>query len=958
MQCVFILLSSILIAGLSFFLLRQMNMYLFKILTPLLIVLVFSIPQLVIADIEKAAQLYEDAVIRLNDDDTQGAIIQLKNVLKNDPDMLPARVLLGKSYLQDGQPVNAEFELLNANRLGADRALTLPSLAQAYFLQFKYQSLIKHIDIKGLPADVQSELLVYIGQAQLKLGHIEKAADSFALAEQKNRTASAVSGAALVLMHQGKLEAAKNMLVEAEQLDANKASVWNVRASISHLQGNLKKALEEYGKVLELDKKDLDARLARIGIFLDLDNRAAAAKDIDYIREEYKYEPRSIYLKSVLLLREGNKKQALEELQEAANIISEIAPAVLNNNRALLMLAGMVFYDLKQYEQAITYLDLFVKKYPEQLGARKILGSIYLEQREYEKSLIVLQPAYAFAPSDPRLLALLGNAYMHSGQSDLAVELLEKAAVFSYEQADIRTDLALGYLSAGDQKLALDELLSIYEKDKTQTATGMVLTLVYYKLGQLDKALKLAEELIVREPDNVVFLNWVGSIAAANRQFEQARQYFERAVELDSNFIVAQINLGKLLLAQDRPEDARAHYLSILEQHPDHIATLIELARVDEYQGNFQKAIQTIKKTLRLNREQINTRSYLVQLYTRSGQTDEAFYMAEEVRDLTPEDMNALLTVVSTALAAGKVDDAKLSFKHMKDLALTDGDSFFRIARAELQAGFLKDAIKTMSLSLHYQPDYLPAKIILAESLLQDGQTKYANDLAIEIKSANPELAASFRLMGDVLMQLKRPKEAVKEYQQALNREAVTKNLLNLYQAMAQSNEIKKGSEMIAEWLKTHPDDRQSRYILAGANFQLGELESAQKNLQIILKVLPQQPVLLNNLANLYALTKDPRAIETARKAIELAPEDPAINDTLGWLLVQQGDADQGLRYLREAHFRKGDDLEIRYHIAVALYKLGRNKESLNELSQILSLKQDFKGIEAARKLQTDLKKR
>ncbi len=932
-------------------------MYLCKPIALLLVTLIILQPQLVLANREKAAEHYEDAVIRLNENDTKGAVIQLKNVLQENPHMLPARVLLGKAYLQDGQPVSAEFELLEANRLGADNALTLPSLAEAYLQQFKYQSIIKHISINGLPPDVQSELLVFIGHAHLKLGHIERAGLSFTQAQQQNLTADAVSGTALVLMHLGRLEEAKVALDKAQQLDADEASVWSVRASISHLEGKLEQAVKEYGKTLELDENNLDARLARIGIYLDLDSREAARKDIDYLEKEYEFEPRSVYLHAILLIREGKNKQALESIQKSANIITEINPVILNNSRALLMLAGMVFYDLKQYEQAITYLDLFVKKYPGQIGARKILGSIYLEQKEYEKALTILTPAYTVSPNDPRVLALLGNAYMHSGQSDLAVELLEKAAVFSYEKSDIRTDLALGYLSAGDQKHALDELISVYEKDKSQTSTGMVLTLVYYKLGQLDKALKLAEELIKKEPDNAIFLNWVGSIQAANSKFTQAKQLFEQVIELDPDFIVAQLNLGKLLLAQNRPDDAEKHFLSILKQHPDHLATLIELARVHEHQGDYQKAIQILKKTLRINRELIDTSLYLVQLYTRSDQNQEAFYLAGEVHDLAPDNMDVLLAMVSTSLALGKIDDAKLGFKRMKDIVLTDGEAFFRIARAELQAGFIKDAISTMSLSLHYRPDYLPAQILLTESLITDGQINYANELALEIKTAHPELATAFRLRGDVLMQLEHPEEAIKEYEQAYKREASTKNVLSLHQAMVQNQKNKAGIQLLNEWLKKHPKDHNSRYVLAGANFQQGDLQSAQTNLEIIIKDSPEQPALLNNLASLYAMTKDTRAIETARKALELAPEAPSINDTVGWLLVQEGDANQGLRYLREAHSRKGDDLEIRYHIAVALHKLDRNTESLNELQKILKLKQDFRGIENAHKLQAKLKK-
>ncbi len=930
-------------------------MYIFRIPFILLLILALSSPLTLLAESNKTAELYEDAVIRLNKDDIEGAIIQLKNVLKADANMLPARVLLGKSYLKNGQPINAESELLNANVLGADPALTLPSLAQAYYMQYKYQTLIKNININGLPADIQSELLIYIGNAHLKLGHIEQAAEAFKQAQEIHLTADAVAGTALVLIHQGKLAAAREMLIKAEQLDADQASVWSVKASISHLKGDLQQALNEYTKAIELDDKNLDAQLARVGILLDLDNREEAHKAINNIREEYKFEPRSIYLDAILLLREGKSKEALKATQEAAGILSEMNPTVINNNRTLLLLAGMVFYDLKQYEQAINYLDLFVKKYPQQVGARKILGSIYLEQREYEKALEVLKPALNFAPDDPRLLALLGNAYMYNDKPDLAVQLLEKAAVFSYQQADIRTDLALGYLNSGDSRQALTELENIYKQDNRQTATGMVLALVYYKLGQLDKARQLAEELSAKEPDNSVFLNWAGSIEAASGNYSRAGEYFKRAIKINPDFIIAQINQGKLLLAQGKAEQAKAHYQAILKQHPEHTATMMELARVYEAQGNFTKAISLMKQTLRLDREQVQTRLYLINLYSRDAQYKEAFQLAEETQELAPKNMDVLLTVVSTSLAAGQPDDARLAFKHMKDIALTNGEAFFRIARAELQAGFLKDAIKTMSLSLHYRPNYLPAQIILTESLLQDGQIQYASDLAKEIKTTHPELADAFRLTGDVLMHSGQPEAAEQEYQQAFQREVNTTNLLNLYQAMVSNRKPNEAALLLEQWLKTHPDDQQARYALVQSKFQQGDLVAAQQNLEIILRQSPDNAYLLNNLANIYALNQDPRALKTARKAYKLAPDNPAINDTLGWLLVQSGDPSQGLSYLREAHFRLGDSPEIRYHIAVALHQLDRDKEALKELKLLLKSGQDFNGIEDARELKKKL---
>ena len=50
----------------------------------------------------------------------------------------------------------------------------------------------------------------------------------------------------------------------------------------------------------------------------------------------------------------------------------------------------------------------------------------------------------------------------------------------------------------------------------------------------------------------------------------------------------------------------------------------------------------------------------------------------------------------------------------------------------------------------------------------------------------------------------------------------------------------------------------------------------------------------------------------------------PAILDTLGWLLVQQGDTVRGLEYLQRASDLAQGSQEIRLHLAKALVKAGQ----------------------------------
>jgi predicted Zn-dependent protease len=124
---------------------------------------------------------------------------------------------------------------------------------------------------------------------------------------------------------------------------------------------------------------------------------------------------------------------------------------------------------------------------------------------------------------------------------------------------------------------------------------------------------------------------------------------------------------------------------------------------------------------------------------------------------------------------------------------------------------------------------------------------------------------------------------------------------------------------------------------LAESYMNAGELEAARQHFQNVLDRHGENAGVLNNLANVMLGLSDPAALDRARRAHELAPQSPAIADTLGWVLVTQGQPEEGMRYLREAQTRRAEDPEIRYHVAEALAALGRNEEALETASAALS---------------------
>lgn len=132
-------------------------------------------------------------------------------------------------------------------------------------------------------------------------------------------------------------------------------------------------------------------------------------------------------------------------------------------------------------------------------------------------------------------------------------------------------------------------------------------------------------------------------------------------------------------------------------------------------------------------------------------------------------------------------------------------------------------------------------------------------------------------------------------------------------------------------------------------------LHEAKATLEAVLKTFGESAPVLNNLANLQWQTKDAAAQATAERALRLAPADPLVLDTLGWILAQKGQTDAALKHLREARLRSPQNPEIRYHLAWVLAKTGRKAEAVQELDAALQPGRNFTDADDARALHREL---
>ena len=93
-----------------------------------------------------------------------------------------------------------------------------------------------------------------------------------------------------------------------------------------------------------------------------------------------------------------------------------------------------------------------------------------------------------------------------------------------------------------------------------------------------------------------------------------------------------------------------------------------------------------------------------------------------------------------------------------------------------------------------------------------------------------------------------------------------------------------------------------------------------------------------------------------AQRAFAVSPRDPHIDDTLGWILLEQGEAAQATTYLSAANLSAPRDPNIQYHLAAALYRAGRSADAEALLKTLLGSGASFADKAAAEKLLQEMK--
>lgn len=907
---------------------------------------------------DDASALYEKALSASRNKEASTAVIHLKNAIQKDPSYLAAYVLLGEVYLDASDPVSAEKELLRAEQLGADKALTSVPLGKAYLAQDKFDQVIQNIQARGYSPAKTSEIEVLRGHAYMQLKQLDRAQEAFdAAARADQGNVLAIVGRATVLLRRGDIPNATKEAVKATDIAPSNAESWHVKASIEHATGRLAEALSDYNRAIEREPKHLAARVARAGVLMDLGKTEAAIQDVEFLRKESPLDPRAIYLQAVLQAQTGKDEASRKTLAEAQGIIQKLRPEFVEKHAPTLLLAGLVNYSQGNREKALTYLSKYVTQNPGQIGARRLLGSLLVEKGDAREAIRILDPVLRAAPNDYRLLTLMGTAHMKARMHVQAADYFDRAANISHDAPEVTVQRALNKLGAGHDDDAVTELATAFERKGNAESAGVLLVTLHLKQGNYSAAAKVAEKLHKSEPGNLTAHNLLAAAQLSAGNLKDARANYEQILAKNPSFLTAIINLAKLDTMQGNPPAAKQRLEALLKQDAKNVHALTELGRVAWAQNQANEAASWFEKARALDNRFVPALLALVDLNLALNKPQDALKVAQQAETAAPDNPQVAMAVGRAYIAINRKNEARAILTRVSTNAGSQTKLLFELARLQVAADDTTGATWSLRKAIDGDPKFVPAYIGLFEVENGLGNREAAVEALTKFHSRHPNNPAVARLQGDLYMSDRQFAKAIESYRAAASGKDGALAAQRLFQAYWANGEGSQAIQWQASWVKDHPKDVDARTALAEGYMRLGDYAKAKNHYEAIAQIRPNDATILNNLANAYAKLGDERALQVAEQAIKLAPNNPLAADTYGWLLVKNGQAEKALPHLRNAHSRASNDPEIRYHIGAALAKLGRNDEAVAELELALKGNARFEGADDARALVRNLKK-
>src|SRR5438876_2422217 len=667
------------------------------------------------------------------------------------------------------------------------------------------------------------------------------------------------------------------VLVTCSCTSEMKKSRYLARAERYFKAGEYDQAKIEYLKVLQIDSGNAVA-YARCGaMWADEGAPLRAAAFLLKARELAPEDLDNRYKLALVYLQVGQPNEAFKEATE----ILKQAPA---SGPALVILAETsVTPEQKQTaEQELRKFPQHDNPYVEVANA-----ALAFRKGDLANAEVALNHALSLDPKCMQAHIGLAQVSLTKKDNARAGQELKVAA----DLCPVRSRERLTYAKFKMQTGNMEEAKS-YLQDLTKQARDFIGAWVLQaRLAQsdtkYDEVAPLLQNVFSRDPDNIEARVIQAQALLGKGDLKQGTEMLERAEKSLKNNPLIKYQLALAYVQGRNTTQAMNELEQAVKIAPKYVDAIVLLAQLRLRAGDPQSIIAPLESALQLRPDVTQIRTLLTDAYQAVGRSDDAASLFRQQIKKTPEDSQSYLVLGVILKQQKKNDESRKAFEKAIELNPQNVVAIDQLTDLDFAAKAFSAIHQRANAHLQKEPQSAPAYYIHGRSYVMEKNFAAAETALKKAIELDPNLAAAYNLLVAIYVQTNKLPEALKELETVL-----AKN--------PQYSPALLTSGIIYE--------------------RMGDFAKARDSYEKVLALNPNFVPALNNLAYIYGekLNNLNRAGDLARKAHELAPAEPSVQDTFGWMLYRQGKYQEAAELLEQSASKSPGNGEIQFHLGMA----------------------------------------
>jgi putative PEP-CTERM system TPR-repeat lipoprotein len=674
---------------------------------------------------------------------------------------------------------------------------------------------------------------------------------------------------------------------------------------------NLRAAYPEYIRAADAlpDNREAQLKATQIlllgGRFDDAKARAAAQLQ----KNDTDVEAMLLHANAMAALRDP--AGAIAQIEEALKISPDSSKAYVN--------LGVVRMQSGEAKAAEAAFRRAIELEPKSVDPRLALANFLWAAERAPEAEATLKEVLAADPQHLLANRMLGVLYLSTKRVNEAEQPLKQVAEVS-KTAAARLQLADYYAGTGRANDAVAILSELSKDPASFVDAEMRLAAIDYSQKKVPEAHARLDGILKRAPNTAGALVMKAQWLSNEQKLDEALERAKAAVSADPQSALGYFALGSIHDRRRETADAIKAYNEVLRLNPRATAAQVELSRLSLASGDRTAALRFAEEARQSEPSSLDARVALARSLVASRNYSRA---STEINELLKGAPNApQVHAVHGMLLASQKNPAAARASYERSLELAPGhlEALTGLTFLDLQAKAPAQAIARLEAEIAKTPDNAPLLALAATTYHASGDVAKAEEVLRRAVTADPRFTRGYQMLAEMYVRGRRLDEALVEF------------------------------EGIA---KRDPSAVGARTMVGMVLEAQGNTDAAMKSYEETVKAVATAPVAANNLAVIYAergINLD-TALQLAQAAKQRMPNDPSVDDTIGWVYYKKNLPSLAVGPLEESVRKRPDSAEILYHLGMTYAKLGEKAKARETLERALRLDPRIGGDETRKVL-------